>query len=45
MKMIRGRAHTDSLLNDERHHLQPWKIIWDGDLGRFNAFRTNTEGY
>jgi hypothetical protein len=31
--------------NDERRHVLPSKVIWDGTIERFEVFRNNVEGH
>jgi hypothetical protein len=45
MKMVKERTRTMSAVNDERRHVLPFKVIWDGTIDRFEVFRNNVEGH
>jgi hypothetical protein len=45
MKMVKERTRTMSVVNDERSHVLPSKIIRDGTIDRFEVFRNNIEGH
>jgi hypothetical protein len=45
MNMIKSRTHAISTANDERRQVLPARIIWDGSIDRFEAFRNNVEGH
>jgi hypothetical protein len=45
MKMVKERTRTTSALNDERRHVLPSKVIWDGTIDRFEIFRNNVEDH
>jgi hypothetical protein len=34
-----------SAVNDERLQILPSKVIWDGNIDRFEVFRNNVEGH
>jgi hypothetical protein len=43
--MVKERTRTMSTANDERRHVLPSKVIWDGTIERFEVFRKNVEDY
>jgi hypothetical protein len=45
MKMVKERTRAMSAVNDERRHILPSKVIWDGTIDRFEVFRNNVEGH
>jgi hypothetical protein len=45
MKMVKERTRKMSAVNDERRHVLPSKVIWDGTIDRFEVFRNNVEGH
>ena len=45
MKMIKGRAHMLSAARDERRQVLPSRVIWDGNIDRFELFRKYFEGH
>ena len=45
MKMIKSRAHMLSAARDERRQVLPSRVIWDGNIDRFELFRNNVEGH
>jgi hypothetical protein len=45
MKIVKERTRTMTALNYERRQVLPSKIIWDGTIDRFEAFRNNVEGH
>ena len=44
-KMSKGRANAISTANDERLHVLPSRVIWDGIIDRFEIFRNNVEAH
>jgi hypothetical protein len=45
MNMIKGRSQAISAANDERRQVLPSRVIWDGNIDRFEVFRNNVEGH
>jgi hypothetical protein len=45
MKIVKERIHTMSAVNDERRQVLPSKVIWDGAINHFEAFRNNLEAH
>jgi hypothetical protein len=45
MKMVKERTRTMSAINDERHHILPSKVIWDGTIYRFEVFRNYVKNH
>jgi hypothetical protein len=45
MKLVKERTRKMSAVNDERRQELPSKVIWDGTIDRFEAFRNNVEGH
>jgi hypothetical protein len=45
MKMVKERTRIMSAANDERRHVLPSKVIWDGTIDRFELFRNNLEDH
>ena len=44
MKMIRARTDTSLSAKDEMRQIIPSRVIWDGNLDRFEEFRNKVEG-
>jgi hypothetical protein len=45
MKMIKGRSQAIPTANDERRHILPSRVIWDGSIDRFGLLRNSVEGH
>jgi hypothetical protein len=45
MNMIKRRTRAVSAANDKSYQDIPYKVIWDGTIDRFEAFRKNAEGH
>jgi hypothetical protein len=45
MNMIKGRSLAISAEKDERRQVLPSRVIWDGNIDRFEVFRNNVEGH
>jgi hypothetical protein len=45
MKMVKETTRAMSAVNYERRQVLPSKVIWDGTIDRFEAFRNNVQGH
>jgi hypothetical protein len=45
MKIIKGRANVLSTSNVERRQVLPSRVIWDGNIDRFEEFRNKVDGH
>jgi hypothetical protein len=45
MKIVKERTRTISAVNDERRQVIPSKVIWDGNIGRFEVFKNDVEDH
>jgi hypothetical protein len=44
IKRVKEKTRIISAVNDERRHVLPSKVIWDGTIDCFEVFRNNVEG-
>jgi hypothetical protein len=45
INMIKGRLKAVSASNGERRQVLPSRVIWDGNIDRFEVFRNSVEGH
>jgi hypothetical protein len=45
MITVKEKTRTMPAVNDERRHVLPSKVIWDGTIDRLEVFRNNVKGH